>query len=154
MVHMNPPQAVWNKLVLSWCNRISDVNRRGVQESKNVDYTKQHHTAHCWFPGKVMHPANTTKCFSLLTRFTSILLMKNVQIITIMSLITNFIPSNICFNYIFSNSLQCALCLFMVGQTCAMLTMTQLKIFDNFHWCCIDCILDFFPATQLITVRN
>ena len=52
----------------------------GMQESKNIDYAKQHHTPHCWLPAKVMHPANSTKRFSWLTRSTSILLMKNVHI--------------------------------------------------------------------------
>ena len=56
---------------------VSEVKRRGVQESKDIDYAKQHHTPHCWLPAKVMYPANSTKRFSWLT---SILLMKNVQI--------------------------------------------------------------------------
>ena len=51
-----------------------------MQESKDIDYAKQHHTPHCWLPAKVMYPANSTKRFSWLTRSTSILLMKNVQI--------------------------------------------------------------------------
>ena len=58
----------------------SDLLRRGVQESKNIDYAKQHYTLHCWLPAKVMYAANSTKRFSWLTRSTSILLMKNVQI--------------------------------------------------------------------------
>ena len=57
-----------------------EVKRRGVQESKNIDYAKQHHTPHCWLPAKVMYPANSTKRFTWLTRSTSMLLMKNVQI--------------------------------------------------------------------------
>ena len=56
--------------------------RRGVQESNNIDYAKQHHTPHCWLPAKVMYPVKSTKCFSWLTRSTSILLMMNVQIYT------------------------------------------------------------------------
>ena len=59
---------------------VSEAKRRGVQESKDVDYAKQHHSPHCWLPAKVMYPANSTKRFSWLTRSTSILLMKNVQI--------------------------------------------------------------------------
>ena len=51
-----------------------------MQESKDIDYAKQHHTPHCWLPAKVMYPANSTKRLSWLTRSTSILLMKNVQI--------------------------------------------------------------------------
>ena len=58
----------------------SEVKRRGVQESKNINYAKQHHTPHCWLPAKVMYPANSTLRFSWLTRSTSILLMKNVQV--------------------------------------------------------------------------
>ena len=50
------------------------------EESKNIDYAKQHHTPQCWLPGKVMYPANSTKCLSWLTCSTLILLMKNVQI--------------------------------------------------------------------------
>ena len=34
----------------------------------------------CWLPAKVMYPANLTIRFSWLTRSTSILLMKSVQI--------------------------------------------------------------------------
>ena len=30
---------------------------------------------HCWLPTKVMYPTNSTKCFSWLTRSTSILLI-------------------------------------------------------------------------------
>ena len=59
---------------------VSGEKRRGVQESKNIDYAKQHHTPHCWLPAKVKYPANSTKRFSWLTRSTSILLLKNVQI--------------------------------------------------------------------------
>ena len=44
--------------------------RRARQQ--NIDYTKQHHTPHCWLPAKVMHPANSTKHFSWLTRSTPI----------------------------------------------------------------------------------
>ena len=47
---------------------------------QNIDYAKQHHTPHCWLPAKVMYPASSTKGFYWLTRSTSILLMKNVQI--------------------------------------------------------------------------
>ena len=71
---------VWYHLVLSWCTMFSEVTRRGVHESNNIDFDKQHHTPHCWLPAKVMHPANSTKRFSWLTRSTSILLMRNVQI--------------------------------------------------------------------------
>ena len=35
---------------------------------------------HCWLPAKVMYPANSTERFSRLTRSTSILSMKNIQI--------------------------------------------------------------------------
>ena len=80
MVKRNPLQAVWCHLVLSRCTMVSEVKRRGVQESKNIDYAKQHHTPHCWLPAKVMYPANSTKRFSWLTRSTSMSLMKNVQI--------------------------------------------------------------------------
>ena len=76
----NPTQAAWYHLVLLWCYMASEVKRRGVQKSKNIDYTKQHHTPHCWLPAKVMYPANSTKRFSWLPRSASILLMKNVQI--------------------------------------------------------------------------
>ena len=57
------------------------VQERGenVQQSKNIDYAKQHHTPHCWLSAKVMYLANSAKSFSWLTRSTSILLMKNVQ---------------------------------------------------------------------------
>ena len=58
----------------------SAVERRGVHESKNINYAKQRHTPHCWLPAKVMYAASSTKRFSCLTRSTSILLMKNVQI--------------------------------------------------------------------------
>ena len=51
-----------------------------MQESKDIDYAKQHHTPHCWLPAKVMYPANSTKRFSWLTRSSSILLRMNVQI--------------------------------------------------------------------------
>ena len=54
----------------------------------NIDYAKQHHTTHCWLPAKVMYPANSTKRFSWLTRSTSILLMKNVQIYIIIIALT------------------------------------------------------------------
>ena len=50
-----------------------------MQESKNVDYVKQHHTPHCCLPAIVMYPANSTKRYSWLTRSTSILVMKNVS---------------------------------------------------------------------------
>ena len=59
---------------------VSEVKKRGVQESKNIDYAKQHHTPHCWLPAKVMYPENSIKRFYWLTRLASILLMKNVQI--------------------------------------------------------------------------
>ena len=59
---------------------VSEVNRRDVQESNNIDYAKQHHTSHCWLPADVMYAASITKRFSWLTRSTSILLMVNVQI--------------------------------------------------------------------------
>ena len=62
---------------------VSEVKRRGVQESKDIDYAKQHHTPHCWLPAKLKHPANSTKRFSWLTRSTSTLLMKNFQIYNI-----------------------------------------------------------------------
>ena len=80
MVQRNPPQAAWYHLVLSWCTMVSEVKRQGVQESKDIDYAKQHHTPHCWLPATVMYPAISTKRFSWLTRSTSIFLMKNVQI--------------------------------------------------------------------------
>ena len=57
---------------------VSEVKKRGVQESKNIDHAK-HHIPHCRLPAKVMHPANSSKRFSWLTRSTSILLIKNVQ---------------------------------------------------------------------------
>ena len=41
----------------------------------NIDYTK-HHTPHCWLPAKVMYPANSTKCFSWLTRSTAIVFVE------------------------------------------------------------------------------
>ena len=67
--------------VVSPCSTmVSEVRRRGVQESMNIDYAKQHHTPHCWLPAKVMYPANSTKRFSWFSRSTSIVLMKNVQI--------------------------------------------------------------------------
>ena len=59
MVQRNPPQAVWNPIVLSWCTMVSEVKRRGMQESINIDYAKQHHTPHCWLPAKVIYPANS-----------------------------------------------------------------------------------------------
>ena len=83
MVQRNPPHAVWYHLVLSWCTMVSEVKRQGVQESKNIDYAK-HHTPLCWLPAKVMYPTNSTKRFSWLTRSTSILLIKNVQIYPMM----------------------------------------------------------------------
>ena len=82
MVQRNPLQAMWYHLVLSWCTVVSEAKRRGVQESKNIDHTK-HHTPHCWLPAKVMYPTNSIKRFSWLTRSTSTLLMKNVQIYTL-----------------------------------------------------------------------
>ena len=67
--------------VVSPCSiMFSDVYRRGMLESKNIDYAKQHRTPHCWLPAKVMYPTNSTKRFSWLICSTSILLMKNVQI--------------------------------------------------------------------------
>ena len=107
MALRKPPQTLWYHLVLSWRTMVSEVNWRGVQESKNIDYAKQHHTPHCrqqsnttswrlmrrannisnthhcWLPAKVMHPANSTKRFSWLTHSTSIWLMKNVHIFNI-----------------------------------------------------------------------
>ena len=80
MVQRNPPLSVWHHLVLSWCTMVSEVKRRDMQEGKNIDYSKQHHTPHCWLPAKVMYPANSTNRFYWLTRSTSILLMKNVQV--------------------------------------------------------------------------
>ena len=80
MAQRDPPQAVWYHRVQSWSTMVYEVLRRGVLESKNIDYARQHHTPHCWLPVKVMYPANSTKRFSWLTRSTSILLMKNVQI--------------------------------------------------------------------------
>ena len=74
MVLKKTTQAVWHHLVLSWCTMVSEVKRRFVQESKNIDYAGQHHTPHCWLPDNVMFR---------LTRFsrsTPNLLMKNVQI--------------------------------------------------------------------------
>ena len=47
---------------------VSEVTRRGVHESKDIDYAKQHHTPHCWLPAQVMYPANSAKRFSWLTR--------------------------------------------------------------------------------------
>ena len=41
-----------------------------MQESKNIDYAKQHHIPHCWLPAKVMYPASSIKRFSWLTRST------------------------------------------------------------------------------------
>ena len=29
-----------------------------MQESKDIDYTKQHHTPHCWLPAKVSRKLN------------------------------------------------------------------------------------------------
>ena len=84
MVQRNPQQAVWSHLVLLWCTMVTEVKKRCVQDSKNIDYAKQHHTPHCWLPAKVVYSANSTKRFSWLNRSTSILLMKNVQIIIIM----------------------------------------------------------------------
>ena len=37
---------------------VSEVKRRDVQESKNIDYAKQYHTPHYWLPAKVMYAAN------------------------------------------------------------------------------------------------
>ena len=51
-----------------------------MQESKDIDYAKQHHTPHCWLPAKVMYAANSTKRLSWLTCSTPILLMKHVHI--------------------------------------------------------------------------
>ena len=59
---------------------VLEVKRRGVHESNNIDYAKQHHTPHCWLPAKVMYPSNSNKHFSWLTRSTSILFMMNVLI--------------------------------------------------------------------------
>ena len=56
--------------------RSKEVRRARKQ---NIDYTKQHHTPHCWLHAKVMYPANSTKRFSWLTRSNPILLTKNVQ---------------------------------------------------------------------------
>ena len=49
---------------------------------------------HCWLPTKVMYPANSTKRFSWLTRSTSILLMKNVQIYILTWNYSNLVHSN------------------------------------------------------------
>ena len=43
----------------------SEEVRRAIKQ--NIDYVK-HHTPHCWTPGIVMYPANSTKSFSWLTR--------------------------------------------------------------------------------------
>ena len=61
MGQREPPQAVLHHLAPSRCTMASEVKRRGVQEEKNIDYAKQHHTPHCWFPANVMDPANSTK---------------------------------------------------------------------------------------------
>ena len=55
---------------------VSEVKIRGMQESKNIDYAKQHHTPHCWLVAKVMYPANSTKRFSWLTRSTPIFIVE------------------------------------------------------------------------------
>ena len=55
MVPLKTSQAVWHHLVLSWCTMVSEVKRRFVQESKNIDYAGQHHTPHCWLPDNVMY---------------------------------------------------------------------------------------------------
>ena len=44
-VQRNQAQTEWYHLDLSWCTMASDVKRRGVLESKNIDYVKQHHTS-------------------------------------------------------------------------------------------------------------
>ena len=80
MVQRNPRLAVWYHLVLSWCTMVSEVKGRGMQESKNIDYAKQHHTHHLCLLAKVMYQAKSTKRFSWLTRSASILLLKSIQI--------------------------------------------------------------------------
>ena len=74
MVPKKTTQAVWHHLVLSWCTMVSQVKKRFVQDSKEIDYDKQHHTPHCWLPDNVMY------CLTRLTRTTKFLLMKNVHI--------------------------------------------------------------------------
>ena len=49
--------------------RSKEVKHAGGQ---NIDYTKQHHTPHCWLPTMVMHPVISTNRFSWLTHSTSI----------------------------------------------------------------------------------
>ena len=41
-----------------------------MQESKNIDCAKQHHTPHCWFPAMVMYPADY-QVFLLVDSFNS-----------------------------------------------------------------------------------
>ena len=45
-------------------------------KKQNIDYAKQHRSPHCWLPAKLMHPANSTKRFSWLTRLTPFLIVK------------------------------------------------------------------------------
>ena len=71
-----------------------------MQESKNIDYAKQHHTPHCWLPAKVMYSANSTKRFSWLTRSSSILLMMNVQIYMHSWYGVISVPFSICINHL------------------------------------------------------
>ena len=56
MVQRKPPQAVWFYHCAPWFQML-----RGVQESKNIDYARQHHIPHCWLPAKVLYTANSTK---------------------------------------------------------------------------------------------
>ena len=93
MVRRTPPQAMWYQLVLSWCTMVSEVKRRGMQESKDIDYAKQHHIPHCWLPAKVMYPANSTKRFSLLTRSTSTLLRMSTRTYGMM------LKSSLCYSF-------------------------------------------------------
>ena len=72
----------------------SSMMHRGLR-SKN--YAKQHHTPHCWLTAKVKYPANSTKCFSWLTRSTSISLMKNVQIYTLALVPYDCLPATLPF---------------------------------------------------------
>ena len=55
MVLKKTTHAVWHQLVLSWCTIVSQVKKRFVQDSKAIDYVRQHHTPHCWLPDNVMY---------------------------------------------------------------------------------------------------
>ena len=62
MVEMEPPQAVWYHLALSWCTMVSEVEVRHAR-GQNIHCPRHHYTPHSWLTAKVIYLTNSTKRF-------------------------------------------------------------------------------------------